>query len=108
MPKENGIIHGDGKLKDGREGFGDVGNFTKYNISAEIDENHDADTTEEDDRREPVVKQGKHDDEGERDGDGDVGKLLAITDAFKVNNESRHARNIEMIVHEITNFGDGV
>ena len=37
MPEEDGIIHGNGELEDGGEGFGDIGNLAKELVGAEVD-----------------------------------------------------------------------
>ena len=106
VPEENGVVHGDSELKDGGEGFGDIGDFAKDDIGAEVDKNHNANAAEEDDRGKPVIKKDEHNGEGERDGNGDVDDLLAIADFFKVDYEGGHTGNVKMAVHETTNFGN--
>lgn len=108
VPEENGIIHGNGELQDGGKGFGDVGNFAKDKVSAEVDDNHDADTCEEEERGEPVVEEGKHDGECEQNSDNDVNRLFLFGEISEVGDESGHAGNIKVAVHDATDFVDGV
>ena len=78
MPKKNGVVHGDGELEDGGEGFGDVGNLAEELVSAEVNQNHDANTNKEDKRDEPVIEEDEHDDKSEDYGDDDVENSLTI------------------------------
>ena len=43
VPEEDGVIHSDSELQDGRESFGEVGDLTKKNVGAEVVENHNTD-----------------------------------------------------------------
>ena len=60
MPEENGVIHGNGELKDGRKSFGEVRNFAEEEIGTEIIDNHNTDAGEEKNWSEPVIKESKH------------------------------------------------
>ena len=102
MPEKDGIIHGDGELEDGSERFSDVGNLTEELVSAEIDENHDADANEKNEGGKPVVEQQEHDDDGKDDGDNNIDYLFALNELAKVEDESSHARDVGFFVDDVS------
>ena len=55
VPEEDRIIHGDGELENGGEGFRNEGDFAEEDIGAKVDENHDTDAGNKDEWGAPVV-----------------------------------------------------
>ena len=108
MPKEDGIVHGDGELKDGGEGHGDEGNFANEDVGAHIEENHHAYREEEDEGGEPVIKEDEHGDNREDGGDGNVDVLFAGDEVFEIYNDGGHAGDEGLGAGYVADFRDSI
>ena len=60
IPQEDGIVHRHGQLQHGGQRLGDIGNLAQEVVAAQVDHNADADTGQEDQRRQPAVQQQHH------------------------------------------------
>ena len=91
VPEEDGVVHGDGQLKHGRQGLGDIGDLPEKVVGPQVQQDHHPNAGQEHKGDQPAVQQRQHGRTGQSHGDAHIDGLLPLAQVLQIRHQRGHA-----------------
>ena len=108
VPQEDGIVHRNGQLKYGGEGFGNVRDLPHEVVAAQVHEDHHPDAGQEHKGDQPAVQQEQHGSAGQGHRDAHIDGLLLLAQVLQVRHQGRHPGDEALLSRDAPDLPNGV